>query len=137
MHFLIAAIHLVAAIAFLLVLNHALTGMLLILALGVSVALSITRDRSRSNRVLVLGDGGVLDVRSSAGTVSVRVLPGSADFGWAIWLQWREIEAEGNGVHGSSDAMMLLPDCVSGDDWRHLRIWLRHCSGARFSGDAA
>jgi len=134
---MIAAIHLVAAIALAHVLAHTLVLALSILALGVSGAVSILRLRRRSARVLVLGREGSLEIRSDSAAARAQILTGSVDFGWALWMQWRENGADGDLGRGRAEAIMILPDGVSGGSWRHLRTWLRHEGGERFSGDRA
>jgi hypothetical protein len=134
---MIAAIHLIAAIALVQALANPLALAVSILALAVSVVVSVHRQRRKSARVLVLGREGSLEIHSDSGVVCARLLPGSVDFGWALWMQWRENVADGDCARGRVEAMMLLPDGVSGGNWRHLRTWLRHEAGERFSGDRA
>lgn len=135
---MIAAIHLVAAIALAhVVVAHPLVLALSILSLAVSAALSVRRLRRRSACVLVLDREGSLEVHPGGGTAGALTLTGSVDFGWALWIQWRENGAGGYLGRGRAEAMMVLPDGLAGGDWRHLRTWLRHEGGARFSGGRA
>ena len=42
------------------------------------------------------------------------------DLGWAVWLSWRD-------ESGLRRHLMLLPDMLDDrENWRRLRIWLRH-----------
>lgn len=123
---MIAAIHLVAAIACLMAKPSAAVGAAVLALLGLSAALLVRRERRLADAAIVLEDSGLLGLglhgRSSRGAP----LAGCTDFGWAIWLQWRELATAGAPKRRVS-ALMLLPDHVEdAEHWRQLRIWLRH-----------
>lgn len=113
---LVCAIHLIAALASLLsalpMLFAAVLGALTLLSLGLSVR-GMARNAARA---LVLRDDGLLEI--GPGARPVRILPGSVDFGWAVWLAWRQDD-------GRQGALMLAPDGLPRGQWRALRIWLR------------
>jgi hypothetical protein len=129
---LIAAIHLIAAMAFL---ASSLAPALIaavVAALAVSACLSVAGERRRAGLTVVLDDAGLLTLRDRGRTVCATPLPSCTDFVWAVWLHWREL-AGGHGVRPRTGALMLLPDHVDATTWRLLRIWLRHKSAAAVS----
>jgi len=128
---LIAAIHLVAAFAFLgASLSPALVlPILLLLALSGWQALSAEQDKA--GRVLVLDESGLVGFGAPGGRALGNPLPGCADFGWAVWLQWRA------DADGRRTALMLLPDNVPPETWRGVRAWLRHKAAAGRAEEAA
>lgn len=132
---LIAAIHLVAAIA---IVASSLAPVLivaLVAVLTVSASLSLVAERRRAELTVVFDDAGLLTLRDRARTVCATPLPSCTDFGWAVWLHWREL-AGGHRARPRSAALMLLPDHVDATTWRLLRIWLRHKSAAAVSASA-
>lgn len=132
LQFLIAAIHLVAAIAFLASSLAPALIVAVVAALGVSACLSVVGERRRAGATVVLEESGLLTVCDRGRTVCATPLPSCTDFGWAVWLHWREL-AGGQGVRPRTGALMLLPDHVDAATWRLLRIWLRHKSAAAVS----
>ena len=72
-------------------------------------------------RSLILADDGTCrwDGADSAHVLVV----GTSDLGWALWLR---CAGSDSGGWPWGRALMLLPDQMSGDDWRALRIWARH-----------
>jgi hypothetical protein len=126
---LIAALHLVAAIAFVLSsLEPALRGLAL-LVLGVSLWRAVQNERNKAGRVLVLDDCGLLGFGAPGDEGAGRPLPGCADFGWAIWLQWQDAAAS-RAARLLPASLMLLPDNVPSATWRAVRAWLRHKAAA-------
>ena len=122
-HVLIAAIHLVAAIAFVRSsLPFALVaGALLLLALSLWHAVAAAH--AWCEQTLVLEADGRLVLCSPRGRVEAWPVAG-ADFAWAVWVSWR---AEGGqGLRARRGARMLLPDQCAAAEWRALRAWLRH-----------
>lgn len=136
---MIAAIHLVAAIAFspLHLSFAALSCIWMVIA--VAGAFSVWRDRVRVIPSLDFACDGSLAIVTDGGLVQARLQPSSTDFSWAIWLHWREQSpADHQGRRRRhSGALMLMPDQCTACEWRQLRIWLRHCSGAGFTADRA
>lgn len=132
---LIAAIHLVAAIAILASTLAPVLIVALITALAVSASLSLVAERRRAELTVVFDDAGLLTVRDRARTVCATPLASCTDFGWAVWLHWRELAGE-HRARPRSGALMLLPDHVDATTWRLLRIWLRHRGAAAVSASA-
>lgn len=125
---LIAAIHLIAAIAFVGSRPSVAASGAVLALIGLSAAVLVRRDRCLAGSSIVLEESGLLDLRLRGGSSRGAPLPGCADFGWALWLQWRELAAVA-GPRARSNALMLLPDHVGDPStWRQLRIWLRHKS---------
>lgn len=113
---LIAAIHLVAAIAF----AH-LSWTSPIPWLGLTVlALSLLWHAMRPPSVLSieLGDDGRIHALRGEVVSELRVDGVTTDFGWAIWLVWWET--------GHLRARLLLRADHPPEDWRALAVWLRH-----------
>ncbi|HRP94922.1 MAG TPA: hypothetical protein PL143_01605 [Rhodocyclaceae bacterium] len=125
---LIAAIHLVAAIAFVGSQPSVPANGAVLALLGLSAAVLVRSDRRLAGSSIVLEESGLLDLRLRGGSTCGAPLPGCTDFGWALWFQWRELAA-GAAPRARSHALMLLPDHVGDPStWRQLRIWLRHKS---------
>ena len=120
---LIAALHLVAAIAILQLSMVWPWWPMVWAVLGISLALAVRAEISKRTRFLALEEAGTLCVRGHG--VELRALPaGCVDLGWAIWLAWRALP--GDAPPPEKGAMMLLRDNLHADHWRLLRIWLRH-----------
>ncbi|MGL1834976.1 protein YgfX [Rhodocyclaceae bacterium SMB388] len=137
--FMIAAIHLVAAISVsqLPLSLAALACMGLVIA--VAGVVSVWRDGVQAMPSLDFAGDGSVAIAADDGRVQARLLPSSTDFGWAIWLHWREqTPADHRGRRRRrSGALMLMPDQCTAGEWRQFRIWLRHCSGVGLSADRA
>ncbi len=130
---LIAAIHLVAAISFLHLDGSWWLQLLVSGALGLSCLHTVRRnDVARVARIRLEDDGSMALERTGAATVVVRALPSTTDFGWAVWLHWQALAEERGRSRAAKGAEMLLPDQCSADEWRRLRVWLRHRSAAAF-----
>ncbi len=126
---LIAAIHAIAAIAFLHLSMHPAWVLFLLLAIGLSAALAIRAELGIAGTVLRLEERGRVHLEDTDGIRTATLLPTSTDFGWAVWIQW--LEDSGRARRG---ARMLLSDGMAPDDWRTLRVWMRH-SGEEPVGD--
>lgn len=129
----IAAIHLVAAIAFmqlaLAVWAHAAVLGVLVL----SFAHALRGERSKAERVLVLEDSGELRI-IERGVSSPGVLrEGCVDFGWSVWLAWRTDGRAGK----RGGALMVMRGNLPESHWRSLRIWLRHKQPTAGANDVA
>ncbi len=126
---LIAAIHSIAAIAFV------APGMPMLASVGgltvaaVSLVHALRRERRRlAGRVLTLYLDGQLSIEGPDGLVRGRVAPSSTDFGWAMFIQWQAPGDEPVGRRATG-SLMLLPDALSRpENWPTLRAWLRHRS---------
>lgn len=133
---LIAAIHLIAAIAFLSAdfpIPPTIAALIAILVSGVACV----RAEHAPHSVFEFDDTGAVTIYRHGVSLRVRVLPTSADMGWAIWLQWREVTSLSDAGRRRSGALMLVPDQLTPREWRQLRIWMRHKSGAALSDDRA
>lgn len=133
---LIAAIHLVAAIAFGyadLPLATTTAALVTILASG----LACTCAEQDQLPVFEFDDAGAVTINRCGVLLHAGVLPTSTDMGWAIWLQWREVSSLSGAGRRRSGALMLMPDQFTPSEWRQLRIWLRHNSSAVLNDDRA
>lgn len=120
---LIAAIHLVAAVAFLfssLPCPVRLPALALIVA---SLCVALFRERAKAGCAIRLDGSGAFAVGRHGDLHPARLQQGCTDFGWAVWLQWR---TDGKGKKGRRGAVMLAPDNLPQERWRSLRIWLKH-----------
>lgn len=116
---MIAAVHLAAAISF----AHVLEGWFfaaVICAFLASSVLAIRRLRRQESNTWVLAGNGDLSVRESEGERLLRLGGSSTDFGWALWLHWRDA------ADGRRGAIMLTRDQFDPDVWRQMRVWVRH-----------
>ncbi|CAI09233.1 protein YgfX [Aromatoleum aromaticum] len=119
---MIAAIHTIAAIAFLRSSLSALALYPVLFVLAVSLFAGLRVEWRKTGRVLTLENDGTL--RDGCEVATLAPETGCTDFGWAVWLQWRRDEAEGVGSR-CRGSIMLLPDNLPRGHWRGLRIWLR------------
>jgi hypothetical protein len=136
MQVLSAAIHVIAAFAFLRSSIHLLIVLPMLAMIGLSWRAVWRAEMGRKGRVLTLDEGAAFCIRQRGRTVYALPEASCVDFGWAVWLHWRGAHvarARRPTLHG---AMMLLPDNLPADSWRDLRIWLRHEAGALHGGDA-
>lgn len=130
---LIAAIHLVAAISFVHLLDSrplwAVGGLLLV---GLALMASLRAMRRTACHEIELGDDGCLRFPDRPG-VDGRPCGRMADFGVMRWLEWHESPV------GHRRALMLWRAACTPEDWRALGIWLRHkaAHAARDLSDAA
>ena len=125
--FMIAAIHLIAAIAFLLLPVSWWIKVPVLLILGASFFLATAAEREKLDRVLILDESGSLAHGRKGFFLRARPQPGCVDLGWAIWLRWQLVSTTPR-RRPISGAMMLLPDNIAEQEWRSLRVWLRHCA---------
>ena len=117
---LIAAIHLVAAISLIYLWRQPLWLAAGMLALVVLLSASLFHWRRRRGETWVLGDDGVLVVCRVGVGHEARLAGPATDFGWAVWVVWREADRR------TRSARMLLRADFTPDDWRALGLWLRH-----------
>lgn len=128
-----AAIHAIAAFAFL---RSSFPPPLVIVAvvgLGVSLRSAIGAEREKARVRLVLQDDGELSVDPDGHgrrTVYAVPEPGCVDFGWAAWIHWRGTRVRRSSRRPMRGALMLVRGNVSDAEWRGLKIWLRHKAGA-------
>ncbi|AUN94373.1 YgfX family protein [Pseudazoarcus pumilus] len=125
---LIAAIHLVAALSLIYLWRQPLWLAAGMLALVVLLSASLFHWRRRRGETWVLGDDGVLIVRRAGIEREARLAGPATDFGWAVWVVLREQDRRLR-----SARMLLRADFVA-EDWRALGLWLRH--KARATDDA-
>lgn len=122
---LVAAIHLIAATAFLLSSLPWAARLLAAIGLALSMLLAIRGERAKSSLRIVLEDSGKLAVRRNGEIAQASPERGCTDFGWVIWLQWRVHRAPEEGGK-EAGATMLLASNLSPAARRALRVWLRH-----------
>ncbi len=119
---LVCAIHAIAALALLFSAPPILPAAVVLVLLVLSAVLAWRQLGGAASCALVLGSDGVLRIDAAGGGdgEEAHLLPGSTDFGWALWLQWRN-------AAGRSQARMRMPDSlVEPAHWPALRTWLRH-----------
>lgn len=137
-----AAIHLIAALAFVRSSMHVLVVLSVLAILGLSVRAATRAEIGTKGRVLVLEDNGEFRIEDPRGVVYALPEASCVDFGWAVWIHWQGAAVARPRRRIMRGAMMLLPDNLSAENWRGLRIWLRHKataqggSGAPRAGDA-
>nr|WP_076603989.1 hypothetical protein [Aromatoleum tolulyticum] len=134
-----AAIHAIAAFAFLRS-SFPLPFVIVIVAgLAFSLRSAIRAERAKAGVCLVLQDNGELYVDPDGRgrrTVYAVAEPGCVDFGWAVWIHWRGTRVRRSSRLPIVGALMLVRGNVGGDEWRGMKVWLRHKVGAARS-DAA
>ena len=92
----------------------------LIIAVGVSAGQAIRAIMSGTAQALCLLDSKRLELISAAGKrIAVSVLPDSTVFDCLIVLRYREAE------EGAAKSLVLLPDQMTSEAFRQLRLWLR------------
>ena len=133
---LVAAIHLIAATAFLLSSLPWAARLLAAIGLGLSMLHAIRGERAKSALRIVLEDCGKLALRRNGEVAEAFPERGCTDFGWVIWLQWR-VDRAPDPCWKRLGATMLLSDNLSPDARRALRIWLRHKALASGKPDAS
>lgn len=122
---LVAAIHLVAATAFLLSSLPWVVRLAAAIVAGMSMLVALRGERAKCTLRIVLEDSGKLEVRRNGEDAQAFPARGCTDFGWVIWLQWRT-DASRHPARSRAEATMLLSDNLSPAAWRALRIWLKH-----------
>ena len=102
-----------------------------LVALVLMVVLSAVRTWRRLRRWLgwrLIGDrlGCLTLLPPSDTTPALGPLPllTATDSTFAVWLSWRRPS-----LARGRDGMLLLPDQMTTDDWRALRLWLRQRAG--------
>lgn len=143
MHLANAAIHAIAAFAFL----RSSLPLPLVIAivcwLALSLRVAVRAECEKAGLRLMLEEGGELRVTSGGDPrrVVYATADGScADFGWAVWIHWRGARVRRSRGRLTRGAMMLVGGNLGREDWRGLKIWLRHkvdAAGPRDSGDGA
>lgn len=114
---LVAAIHLIAATAFLHLPFLSLIGFFGLFALVVSFALHFVRRRTL---VFVLDDEGRFARLDAGEELEARLEASTTDFGFVVWLVWSEPPSR------RLRGRMLLRADYPEEEWRALSIWLRH-----------
>ena len=133
---LLLALHLVIALAFLLSALSLPAIVVALLALLASLSWALHVEHGKAGMRLKLDDrAGIALLSDADGRTScsqgIALPTGCVDFGWAAWLQWSvddDLMRKNRGWYGMRRrwALMLLPDHVSRENWRQIRIWLRH-----------
>ena len=106
-----------------------LRGVSLLLWCGVfgSLLLALRQEHAKAGKALVVHADGMLTCVCADEVLDYRVGAGAVDFGWALWLP---LVALVDGQQGARvrQRVMLARTNTSPDQWRALRIWLRHKS---------
>lgn len=129
-----AAIHLIAAFAFVRSSIHLLGVLLGLAIIGLSARVAMRVEAGTKGRILVLEDNGELRIEDPRGVVYALPEATCVDFGWAVWIHWQGARVARPRRRIMRGAMMLLPDNLSAERWRGLRIWLRHKATAQTGG---
>ncbi|NMG74043.1 protein YgfX [Aromatoleum diolicum] len=132
-----AAIHLIAAFAFVRSAVHPLIVFFVLAVLGVSFRTAMRAEIGTKGRILVLDDNGELRIMEHRRVVYALPEATCVDFGWAVWIHWRGARVARPRRRTMRGAMMLLPDNLPADSWRGLRIWLRHKATMQVGGSDA
>ena len=128
-----AAIHAIAAFAFLRSSFPLPVVILIVMGLGYSLRSALRGEREKANVRMVLQDDGGLCVDADGHgrrTVYAVAEPGCVDFGWAVWIHWRGTRVRRSSRMPIRGATMLVRGNVGDDEWRGVKIWLRHKVGA-------
>ena len=136
MQVLNAAIHMIAAFAFLRSSIHLLMVLPVLAMIWLSWRAVRRAEMGKKGRVLMLEEGAAFCIRERGRTVYALPDASCVDFGWAVWLHWHGAHVAKARRATLYGAMMLLPDSLPADSWRNLRIWLRHKAGTLHGGDA-
>ncbi|NMF89341.1 protein YgfX [Aromatoleum petrolei] len=127
-----AAIHAIAAFAFLRSSFPLPLVIVVVAGLGFSLHLANRAESEKAGGRLVLQDNGELSVDPDGRgqqTVYALAEPGCVDFGWAVWIHWRGTRVRRSPRRSIRGALMLVRGNVHEDEWRGLKIWLRHKVG--------
>ncbi|WP_407280196.1 hypothetical protein U5817_07200 [Aromatoleum evansii] len=128
-----AAIHAIAAFAFLRSSFPLPLVIVVIAGLGFSLHLANRAEKEKAGVRLVLQDNAELSVDPDGRgrrTVYALAEAGCVDFGWAVWIHWRGTRVRRSPRRSIRGALMVVRGNVRGDEWRELKIWLRHKVGA-------
>ncbi|MBD5805310.1 hypothetical protein AZOA_47620 [Azoarcus sp. Aa7] len=139
MFLLNAAIHAIAAFAFLRSSFPPLLVIVVVAGLGFSLRSAIRAEKEQARVRLVLQDDGELCVDPDGlgrRTVYAVAEPGCVDFGWAVWIHWRGTRVRRSPRRPMRGTLMLVRGNVGDDEWRGLKIWLRHKVGAARTDDS-
>lgn len=131
--------HLAAALAFFLVLRplpgEPWRALLLLGGWAFLLALAIHAWRTESGKrgvCLMLDADGLLQVfeRDADDATPCHIAPASAvDLGWALWFRMQFVAPEASAARAGfvpNRRVMLVRANMGPEDWRPLRIWLRH-----------
>ena len=114
---LLASVHLAAMTATLLAALPLIVRLLLLVAIAIAAGFTLWRLGRAACRI-TLRDDGLLEIeRDGAAAGSAQVLAQSTVLNWLTVLLLR-------GDRGR-ESLTILPDALSSDDFRALRLWLR------------
>lgn len=139
MFLLSAAIHAIAAFAFLRSSFPLPVVIVVVAGLAVSLRAAHRGERAKAGVRVLLQDAGELWVDPDGRgrrTVYAVAEPGCVDFGWAVWIHWRGTRVRRSPRMPIRGAMMLVRGNVGDEEWRGLKIWIRHKVGAAGAEDA-
>ncbi len=114
---LLASLHLAAMTATLLAALPLILRLLLLAAIAVAAGFTLRRLGRAACRLTLRGDGLLEIERDGAAAASAQVLAQSTVMNWLTVLLLR-------GERGR-EALTILPDALSSEDFRALRLWLR------------
>lgn len=102
-----------------------LTGGILLALVPVSALMAIVSERRKRALILVLHeDGGMSVQRPGEAPCTARVRPGAVAFSQVIWVQLELFETELRRRRRLN--LMLVSSNVQADQWRAIKVWLRH-----------
>ena len=128
-----AAIHGIAAFAFVRSSFPLPIVIVVVAGLAFSLRLAMRAEREKAGVRVVLQDNGEMSLDPDGRgrrIVYASAQPGCVDFGWAVWIHWRGTRVRRSPRKPIRGALMLVRGNVRDDEWRGLKIWLRHKVGA-------
>ncbi|MDR1423699.1 MAG: hypothetical protein LBI92_03695 [Azoarcus sp.] len=82
----------------------------------------------RGMSLVLAADGAVVQMFGKGGDAWARVLPGAVVFPTAVWfaLGWTDADGRAHGRRFMLTAAGVEEPAQAPDQWRRLRVWLRH-----------
>ena len=94
-----------------------------------SLLRALRQEHAKGGKALIVHADGMLTGVCADESFNDRVGAGAVDFGWALWLPLVDLLDGQKGAPGRvRQRVMLVRTNVSPNQWRALRIWLRHKS---------
>ncbi|HJV26121.1 MAG TPA: protein YgfX [Aromatoleum sp.] len=131
-----AAIHMIAAFAFLRSSFPSFAVVVVVVIAALSQRFVMAAERRKQGMALTLQPDGSLKLTVPGGELHALPQAASTDFGWGLWLHWEGSQHRAARQQVLRGAMMLMPDGVDADAWRELRIWFRHVAKPALSAKA-
>lgn len=95
---------------------------------GVAIVVSLigflSDEQRKRGRILMLDDAGLVALGDPSSSLAAQPIKHLTDYRWVVWLSWQAPASAAR--PGRTTSLMLLPDHLAGEEWRALKIWLRH-----------